>query len=69
MTSSKDKYNNVYMGTRLGVLLFNEENNTTAILNTETSKGKLPDTNVYAVETDKNQRVWIGTEQGGTGRF
>ena len=62
---SKDKYNNVYMGTRLGVLLFNEENNTTAIINTETSKGKLPDTNVYAVETDKNQRVWIGTEQGG----
>lgn len=64
-TLFRDNYKNVYMGTTLGLWIYNEDTNQTAIVNTEDSKGKLPELNVRAVAVDKNQRVWIGSEEGG----
>jgi hypothetical protein len=65
----KDDYQNVFLATTKGLFIYNEQTGQTAKMNNEASKGGLPgavwpESDVRTVAVDKNQRVWIGCEEG-----
>jgi hypothetical protein len=60
-----DKMNNIWIGTRAsGVLIFNENGEKTAKLDTNIDSGNLPSNMVKSFDDDLNRNVWIGTTEG-----
>ncbi|WP_421977019.1 two-component regulator propeller domain-containing protein [Roseivirga seohaensis] len=47
-----------------GILVFNETSNTERYLNTNGGQGGLPGSKITALVLDKNQFLWVGTDEG-----
>jgi ligand-binding sensor domain-containing protein len=60
-----DKSNDIWIGTRAsGALIFNENGNKKAKLDSNADSGNLPSNMVKSFATDRNGNVWIGTTEG-----
>ena len=60
-----DKTGSVWIGSRRnGALVYNESGDRKRALNTESTKGSLPDLSVRTLAVDRNNRIWIGTQKG-----
>ncbi len=60
-----DKSKNVWIGTRdSGALVFNENGEKTAKLDSNTDSGNLPSNMVKSFDDDRNGNAWIGTTEG-----
>jgi len=64
-TLAEDKQGLLYIGhVRKGLSIFNTKNQTVEVLDTQNTKGILPDNEVKALFCDSKNNIWIGTRRG-----